>query len=100
MDTWAEEVWKYKTRSTGRQFRPGMLSWNYWIGSGYILKASPNGRNENRFPLKRHLPLERSGYIRAYGKQQLVGKVLGGKGREGEDYQTTPTICPTAPATP
>ncbi|HZK41820.1 MAG TPA: pyruvate formate lyase family protein, partial [Clostridia bacterium] len=49
MVLWADEVWKHKTRSTGRQFRPGMLSWNYWIGAGYIMKASANGRTENQF---------------------------------------------------
>jgi formate C-acetyltransferase len=26
MELWTEETWKYKTQSTGRQFRPGMLS--------------------------------------------------------------------------
>lgn len=46
MEFWANETWKYKTTATDRMFRPGMLSWNYWIGSGYILKASADGRNE------------------------------------------------------
>jgi formate C-acetyltransferase len=31
MDLWTGEVWKHRTQSTNRQFRPGMLSWNYWI---------------------------------------------------------------------
>ncbi len=30
MDLWCEVCWKHKTVSTQRQFRPGMLSWNYW----------------------------------------------------------------------
>ncbi len=44
MELWTEETWKYKTRSTGRQFRPGMLSWNYWVADSFILPASPDGR--------------------------------------------------------
>jgi len=34
MNLWVEETWKHKTKSTGRRFRPGMLSWNYWVGDG------------------------------------------------------------------
>jgi trans-4-hydroxy-L-proline dehydratase len=41
MDLWCAETWKHKTKSTGRRFRPGMLSWNYWAGDGYIMAASP-----------------------------------------------------------
>ncbi|HDS05743.1 MAG TPA: hypothetical protein ENN95_01755, partial [Deltaproteobacteria bacterium] len=44
MNLWCEETWKYRTLSTQRQFRPGMLSWNYWVGDGFILPASPDGR--------------------------------------------------------
>ncbi len=88
MDTWAEEVWKYKTRSTGRQFRPGMLSWNYWIGSGYILKASPNGRNENQFLSNAICPSNGADIFGPTANSNSVGKVLGGKGEEGDylDY--------------
>jgi polygalacturonase len=48
MELWAEETWKYKTLSTGRQFRPGMLSWNYWIAYSDILPASPDGRQKGK----------------------------------------------------
>ncbi|MEZ4508635.1 MAG: glycine radical domain-containing protein [Eubacteriales bacterium] len=37
MRDWSDIVWGYRTKSTNAQFRPGMLSWNYWIGSGFIL---------------------------------------------------------------
>ena len=42
---WANETWKYKT-PTNFQFRPGMLSWNYWAGAdaGFTI-ATPNGQN-------------------------------------------------------
>jgi trans-4-hydroxy-L-proline dehydratase len=49
MDLWAEETWRYKSAATGAQYRPGMLSWNYWISSGYILPASPDGRGKDSF---------------------------------------------------
>jgi formate C-acetyltransferase len=51
MDFWTEETWKYKTQSTQRQFRPGMLSWNYWIAYSDILPASPTAAPKaNSFP--------------------------------------------------
>ena len=46
MQDWVELVWKHRTSATNAQFRPGMLSWNYWIGSGFILPASPDGRRK------------------------------------------------------
>jgi len=49
MELWTGETWKHKTRSTGRQFRPGMLSWNYWIADSLILPASPDGRPRGKF---------------------------------------------------
>ncbi|MBN2503289.1 MAG: pyruvate formate lyase family protein, partial [Anaerolineales bacterium] len=44
MQLWTEETWKHTTTWTKRQFRPGMLSWNYWIADSFILPASPDGR--------------------------------------------------------
>ena len=49
MDTWANEVWKYKVESTGVQYRGGMLSWNYWIADSCILAASADGREKGKF---------------------------------------------------
>ncbi|MCK5219842.1 hypothetical protein KAR10_09970, partial [bacterium] len=49
MEVWVEETWKYRTQSTGRQFRPGMLSWNFWIHDSFILPASPDGRPQGEF---------------------------------------------------
>ncbi|MEW5817274.1 MAG: pyruvate formate lyase family protein [Spirochaetota bacterium] len=49
MDFLTAETWKYSTRSTGRRFRPGMLSWNYWAGDGSIIAASPDGRPKGQF---------------------------------------------------
>ncbi|MDD5494783.1 MAG: pyruvate formate lyase family protein, partial [Dehalococcoidia bacterium] len=49
MEVWTDETWLYKTSVTGKQYRPGMLSWNYWVSDGYILPASPDGRPKGKF---------------------------------------------------
>jgi formate C-acetyltransferase len=49
MELWTGETWKYRTQSTGRQFRPGVLSWNYWVADSFILPASPDGRPRGKF---------------------------------------------------
>lgn len=49
MELWTSETWKHETRCTRRRFRPGMLSWNYWVSDGFILAASPDGRPRGKF---------------------------------------------------
>lgn len=84
MEFWSEETWKYKTTSTDRIFRPGMLSWNYWIGSGYILKASADGRTENKFLSNAICPSNGADINGPTSNSNSVGKVLGGKAEEGD----------------
>lgn len=84
MEFWAEETWKYKTTDTDRQFRPGMLSWNYWIGSGYILKASADGRNENKFLSNAICPSNGADVNGPTSNSNSVGKALGGKAEHGD----------------
>ena len=86
MEFWANETWKYKTTATDRIFRPGMLSWNYWIGSGYILKASADGRNENKFLSNAICPSNGADINGPTSNSNSVGKVLGGKAEKG-DYK-------------
>lgn len=88
MDFWSEETWKYKTTATDRTFRPGMLSWNYWIGSGYILKASADGRTENKFLSNAICPSNGADINGPTSNSNSVGKVLGGKADQGDysDY--------------
>ena len=88
MDLWTSEVWKYKTQSTDRQFRPGMLSWNYWIGSGYILNASPNGRCKGQFLSNAICPSNGADINGPTANSNSVGTVLGGKSEKGDylDY--------------
>ncbi len=86
METWTNEVWKYKTRSTHRQFRPGMLSWNYWVGDGYVLAASPDGREKGQFLSNAICPTNGADINGPTSNTNSVGKVLGGRTETG-DYE-------------
>ncbi|MBN2659288.1 MAG: hypothetical protein JXR86_19695 [Spirochaetales bacterium] len=79
MKIWTDEVWKHKTKSTGRQFRPGMLSWNYWVGDGFILPASPDGRPKGSFFSNAICPVTGMDVNGPTSNSNSVGKVLGGK---------------------
>ncbi len=88
MDLWCNEAWKYKTISTNRQFRPGMLSWNYWVGDGFILPASPDGRPKGRFLSNAICPSNGADINGPTANVNSVGKVLGGKDARGRgDFQ-------------
>ncbi len=85
MELICEETWKYTTRSTKRRFRPGMLSWNYWAGDGYIMAASPNGREKGQFLSNAICPSNGADINGPTSNANSVGKVLGGRG-PGADY--------------
>jgi trans-4-hydroxy-L-proline dehydratase len=87
MDLWAEETWRYKTTATGAQFRPGMLSWNYWISSGYILPASPDGRAKGQFLSNAICPVNGADIKGPTANANSVGRALGGHSEEG-DFST------------
>jgi pyruvate-formate lyase len=84
MRLWTEETWKYTTRSTGRQFRPGMLSWNYWVADSHILPASPDGRPRGKFLSNALCPSNGADINGPTANVNSVGKVLGGKGPQGD----------------
>ncbi len=79
MELWSEEAWKYKTQATGRQFRPGMLSWNYWIAYAHILPASPDGRARGKFLSNALCPSDGADINGPTANVNSVGKALGGK---------------------
>ncbi len=87
MDIFGEECWRYQTK-TGAQFRGGMLSWNYWIGSGFILPASPDGRRKGQFLSNAICPVNGMDTAGPTANANSVGKVLGGKAKTGDylDY--------------
>ena len=84
MDLWCNETWKYKTASTGRQFRPGMLSWNYWAGDGFIMAASADGRPKGQFLSNAICPSNGADTNGPTSNANSVGKVMGGKAADGK----------------
>lgn len=90
MELWTEETWKYKTRCTGRQFRPGMLSWNYWVADSFILPASPDGRPQGKFLSNALCPSNGADINGPTANVNSIGKAIGGKAEDGkgdwEDY--------------
>jgi len=83
MELWTEETWKYKSKPTGKQFRPGMLSWNYWISDGYVLPASPDGRPKGKFLSNAICPSNGTDINGPTANVNSVGKVIGGKDPRG-----------------
>jgi formate C-acetyltransferase len=79
MELWTAETWKYRTRSTGRQFRPGMLSWNYWVSDGFVLAASPDGRQKGRFLSNALCPSNGADTNGPTANANSVGTVLAGE---------------------
>jgi formate C-acetyltransferase len=86
MELWTEETWKYRTESTGRQFRPGMLSWNYWVADSYILPASPDGRAKGKFLSNALCPSNGADINGPTANVNSVGKVIGGKAEDGNGH--------------
>lgn len=79
MELWCDETWKHSTKSTRRQYRPGMLSWNYWAGDGYIMAASADGRTKGQFLSNAICPSNGADINGPTANANSVGKALGGK---------------------
>jgi formate C-acetyltransferase len=88
MELWTSETWKHKTISTHRRFRPGMLSWNYWVGDGFVLAASADGRAKGQFLSNAICPSNGTDVKGPTSNTNSVGKVLGGRTEKGDwkDY--------------
>jgi formate C-acetyltransferase len=88
METWTEITWEHKTTLTDRQYRPGMLSWNYWIADADILPASPDGRKKGQFLSNAICPVNGVDIYGPTSNANSVGKALGGRapGGDWEDY--------------
>lgn len=83
MDLWTDETWKHRTASTGRQFRPGMLSWNYWVGDGYVMAASADGRPKGQFLSNAICPSNGADTGGPTANANSVGAALGGHAADG-----------------
>ena len=84
MDMWAGETWKHTTKSTGRIFRPGMLSWNYWVGDGFVMAASADGRRQGQFLSNAICPSNGADSKGPTANANSVGIALGGKSKKGD----------------
>lgn len=93
MECWTKETWKHRTVSTNRQFRPGMLSWNYWAGDGFVMAASPDGRARGQFLSNAICPSNGADTKGPTANANSVGKVLGGKNENG-DWQDFVNLLP------
>ncbi|HSB66265.1 MAG TPA: pyruvate formate lyase family protein, partial [Anaerolineales bacterium] len=95
MELWSGETWKYQTKSTGRQFRPGMLSWNYWVADSFILPASPDGRPRGKFLSNALCPSNGADINGPTANVNSVGKALGGKAMDGRgDWEEYLNLLP------
>jgi formate C-acetyltransferase len=95
MRVWTDEVWRHRTRSTGRQFRPGMLSWNYWVGDGFVLAASADGRPQGQFLSNAICPSNGADLKGPTACSNSVGKALGGSAPDGQgDFQDLVNLLP------
>ena len=95
MELWTEETWKHRTTSTGRQFRPGMLSWNYWIAYSDILAASPDGRTKGKFLSNALCPSNGADLNGPTANTNSVGKAMGGKDPDGQgDFGVYNSLLP------
>ncbi len=84
MALWTEATWQHRTAATGAQFRPGMLSWNYWIADSFILPASPDGRPKGKFLSNALCPSNGADTQGPTANVNSVGKALGGHGPQGD----------------
>lgn len=95
MELWCEETWRHTTKSTKRRFRPGMLSWNYWAGDGFIMAASANGRTKGQFLSNAICPSNGADINGPTANTNSVGRVLGGRAADSHgDWKDYLNILP------
>ena len=95
MKVWTGETWKHRTASTNRQFRPGMLSWNYWAGDGFIMAASPDGRPKGTFLSNAICPSNGADINGPTANTNSVGAALGGRADGGTgDWKDYVSLLP------
>ncbi|MEE8345875.1 MAG: glycine radical domain-containing protein, partial [Dehalococcoidia bacterium] len=46
---WTEETFRHRSPATGRRYRGGYLSWNYWVAYAPSTAATPDGRPRGTF---------------------------------------------------
>ena len=94
MELWTGETWKYETHATHRRFRPGMLSWNYWVSDGFVLAASPDGRPKGKFLSNALCPSNGADTNGPTANVNSVGKVLAGEVEQGGVRRSFVNVLP------
>ena len=95
MQLWTDACWPHRTRATDRPFRPGMLSWNYWAGDGYVVCATPNGRAKGQFLSNAICPSNGADTKGPTANSNSVGRALEGARTESDaDWQGTVNLLP------
>jgi len=84
MEVWTRETWRHRTASTNRRFRPGMLSWNYWVADSHILAASADGRPKGQFLSNALCPSNGADIKGPTANANSAGKALGGTAAAGQ----------------
>jgi pyruvate-formate lyase len=84
MEVWTNETWQHRTASTKRRFRPGMLSWNYWVADSHILAASADGRPKGQFLSNALCPSNGADIKGPTANANSAGKALGGTAASGQ----------------
>ncbi len=84
MEVWTEETWKYGTSVTKKQYRPGMFSWNCWVGDGYVMSTSADGRPRGKFLSNTVCPCAGADINGPTANVNSVGKVMGGRDAAGQ----------------
>jgi formate C-acetyltransferase len=82
MEFWSSEASRYRTPN-GHMYRGGMLSWNYWVSDGYILFASPDGRQRGQFLSNAICPSTGADVKGPTANSNSVGTALGGRDGAG-----------------
>ena len=95
MEVWTTETWKHRTSSTNRRFRPGMLSWNYWVADSHVLAASADGRPKGKFLSNALCPSNGADTNGPTANANSAGKALGGAATPGRgDWGTYVNLLP------
>jgi formate C-acetyltransferase len=95
MELWTRETWRHRTRATNRRFRPGMLSWNYWVGDSYVLAASADGRPQGTLLSNAICPSNGADVKGPTANANSAGKALGGAVASGHgDWREYVNLLP------
>ncbi|MBL6976120.1 MAG: hypothetical protein ISR64_10340 [Deltaproteobacteria bacterium] len=93
---WTLETARHESPATGKQYRSGYLSWNYWVCYGPRTAATPDGRARGRFVSNGSCPVTGKDRKGPTANTRSVGKLASFLRAYNEEGGTA---CSSAPAT-